>query len=434
MAAAAFSRDVGQGDMRLRLLTLPSAPDGAFDVGVRISFYFAAVFLAYGIVVPYFPVWLDTRGLTPVAIATVMAAPLFVRVLFVPALGLLADRLGNYRAVIAALIGSALALALVLSRLESHWAIFAVGVVFLLSIGATLPLIETVAVAGVRTSGLDYGRMRLWGSITFIVANFAGGVLIEAFGGAAAIWMIAAGVVLTCYAAYMLPRPRPEAGEPRTRPTHWRLSFPVRLLGSRPFILFLVAIGCIHGAHATFYTFGALHWQAQGLSAVWVGTLWAIGVCAEVLLFAFSAPVVRRYGPGQLIAAGAAASVVRWTIMGFSPPLAVLVPLQVAHALTYGAAHLGAILFITRAVPQKGMGSAQALYAVVAAGLLLGLVGLASGPLYERFGAGAYFLPAVVALLGTAAALALLRAWHGGLLWPEGAAEPVSPTGRTATG
>ena len=65
--------------------------------------------------------------------------------------------------------------------------------------------------------------------------------------------------------------------------------------------------------------------------------------------------------------------------MAFDPPLGVLVPLQLLHALTYGAAHLGAILFITRAVPHKGMGSAQAFYAVIAAGLVLGIVGLDLG-------------------------------------------------------
>ena len=262
-------------------------------------------------------------------------------------------------------------------------------------------MIETVAVTGVRTAGLDYGRMRLWGSITFIVANFAGGVLIEALGGGFGIWLIASGAALTVGAAHLLPAPPPKPPKRADRPrTHWRLSFPMRLLRSRLFVVFLVAIGCVHGAHATFYTFGALQWQAEGLSAAWVGTLWAIGVTAEVILFAFSAPVVRRFSPAQLIVAGAAASVLRWSAMAFDPPLLLLVPLQALHALTYGAAHLGAILFITRAVPSQGMGSAQAFYAVMAAGLVLGLVGLASGALYERLGGGVYFLPAIVSLIG----------------------------------
>jgi PPP family 3-phenylpropionic acid transporter len=289
-----------------------------------------------------------------------------------------------------------------------------------------LPLIETVAVAGVRTAGLDYGRTRLWGSVTFIVANFAGGVLIEALGGGFGIWLVAAAAALIVGAAHLLPVPerRPAAAPPAR--THWRVSFPARLLRSRLFVVFLVAIGCVHGAHATFYTFGALYWQAQGLSAAWVGTLWAIGVTAEVILFAFSAAVVRRFNPAQLIVAGAGAAVLRWSVMAFNPPLAVLVPLQTLHALTYGAAHLGAILFITRAVPQPGMGSAQSFYAVVAAGLVLGLVGLTSGALYESLGGAVFFLPAAVSAIGLGAGLLLLRQWDGGLLWREALPAPAN--------
>jgi PPP family 3-phenylpropionic acid transporter len=343
---------------------------------------------------------------------------------------LLADRVGNYRLVIVTLAWSALALVLALSVLSGFWPILAVGVAFLLCVGTMLPLIETVAVTGVRTAGLDYGRMRLWGSITFIVTNFAGGVLIEALGGGSGIWLIATSAAIAVCAAHLLPVPAPSVARQASAPTHWRMSFPVRLLNTPAFLLFLVAVGCVHGAHATFYTFGALHWQAQGLSAVWVGTLWAIGVIAEVIVFALSAPVVRRFGPAQLIAAGAGASVLRWTAMAFDPPLALLVPLQVLHALTYGAAHLGAILFITRAVPHKGMGSAQAFYAVMAAGLVLGIVGLASGALYARWGGEVYFLPAAVSLIGCAAAAGLLKRWNGGLLWPEpvDAAPSATPT------
>jgi len=201
------------------------------------------------------------------------------------------------------------------------------------------------------------------------------------------------------------------------------------------FVMFLVAIGCTHGAHSTFYTFGALYWQSQGLSAVWVGTLWAIGVFAEVLLFAFSAPIVRRFSPLQLIVAGAVAAVVRWGAMALDPPLALLVPLQALHALTYGAAHLGAILFISRSVPHAGMGSAQALYSTIAAGLMVGIVGLVSGALYGRIGGLVFLVPMVVAIVGCVAAIMAARRWDGGLLWSDGAElASASPTGSARAG
>ncbi len=390
----------------------------ASPLGLRISLFFGALFLAYGVVVPYFPVWLDARGLDPLQISTVTALPLFVRLLVTPSIGLLADRLGNYRLVIVTLAWCAMALIVGLSLVSGYAPILLIGVAFLLANGTMLPLIETIAVGGVRTQGLDYGRMRLWGSITFIIANFVGGIAIEALGGSFALWLIAIAGVATIAAAHALPPPpvTVRAAAPIQR-ANWRTSSPARLLGSRLFILFLVAIGCTHGAHATFYTFGALHWQAQGLSAAWVGTLWAIGVFAEVVLFALSAPVVRRFGPAQLIVAGAGASVVRWGVMAFDPPLAVLIPLQLLHALTYGAAHLGAILFITRAVPHQGMGSAQAFYATIAAGLALGIVGLISGALFAQIGGEVYLVPTVVAMIGCCAAVMLWRGWDGRALW-----------------
>ena len=397
-------------------------------LGVSVSIFFGAVFLAYGVILPYFPVWLDSRGLTPVEIAAITSAPLFARVAFTPAVGYLADRIGNYRRVIIVLCWSAIALAIALSMLFGFWPLLIIGVAFLLSVGTTLPLIETVAVSAVRTAGLDYGRMRLWGSVTFIVANFLGGVVIEALGGSFGIWMIASTVALTVVAAHLLQGPAPGEVSPTPPGLNWRSSYPVRLLRERLFVIFLVAIGCIHGAHATFYTFGALHWQAQGLSAAWIGALWAISVTAEVVLFAFSAPIVRRFSPAQLIVAGAAAAIVRWTMMVFDPPLALLVPLQMLHAFTYGAAHLGAILFITRAVPAAGVGSAQALCAVVAGGVVLGIVGLISGVLYERMQGDVFILPAGVALIGLAAGTALLNGWGGGLLWPQEPEDAVSPT------
>lgn len=327
---------------------------------------------------------------------------------------------------------SAFALVLGLGLAQGNAAIMLLGILFLLTNGTMLPLVETIAVRGVRREGLDYGRMRLWGSVTFIIANFVGGIVIEALGGNFALWMIAAGVMLTIAAAHGLPSQAAPAKPAAGGGFGWRASSPARLLRSRLFVLFLIAIGCTHGAHATFYTFSALHWQAQGLPAAWVGALWAIGVFAEVLLFAFSAPLVQRIGPAQLIVAGAATSILRWGLTALDPPLAVLIPLQVLHAVTYGAAHLGAILFISRAVPHSATGSAQALFATIASGLAQGVIGLISGAVYGSLGGLVFLVPTAVAIIGCIAGVMLLRGWSGGPLWEERAAEEVaaSPTAR----
>jgi PPP family 3-phenylpropionic acid transporter len=289
----------------------------------------------------------------------------------------------------------------------------------------------------VRIAGLDYGRMRLWGSAAFIAAGFAAGALIDAMGAGIGIWLILAGAIATAGAAHLLPRPvtarvLPEASasEPR-RP---RLAEAIRLAGAPVFLLFLLAAGAVHGSLATFYTFGALHWRGQGISAAWVGVLWAIGVGAEILLFAFSNALLLRLGPAALLMTGAAAGVVRWVVMAVDPPLAVLVPLQLLHGLTYGATHLGAIHFISRAVPERASGTAQALYATVAAGLALGLATIATGPLYTALGGHSYLAMAALAAAGLAAAVGVRRGWNGGELATCPGGLEVTPTARAAAG
>jgi PPP family 3-phenylpropionic acid transporter len=131
-------------------------------------------------------------------------------------------------------------------------------------------------------------------------------------------------------------------------------------------------------------------------------------------VFAFSGAVMRRIGPVELIALGSGAAVLRWLAMGFDPPLGVLMLLQASHALTYSAAHLGAIHFIGRFVPEGQSGTAQALYASVTGGIGLGGAMLIAGPLYADYGGRAYWAMAVLAGVALAASLTLLRLrWAG---------------------
>ena len=405
--------------------------------GMRVALFYAALFLIYGVHVPYLPVWLDWRGLTPGQIGVVMAAPFFVRLFVTPSLALLADHQGSHRRTIALLALLVTGAALALTAVDGFLAILLLCVAFVVATHTIMPLTETIAVRGVRTAGLDYGRMRLWGSATFIAAGFAGGALIDGLGAGVGIWLIVAGALATVAAAPLLPQPVAApalAANPEAEPSRPRLAEAARLAGAPVFLLFLLAVGAVHGSLATFYTFGALHWRGQGISAAWIGVLWAIGVAAEILLFAFSNALLRRLGPAALLMTGAAAGVVRWAIMAAEPPLAVLVPVQLLHGLTYGATHLGAIHFISRAVPERAAGTAQALYATVAAGLAFGLATIAAGHLYAAFGGQSYLVMAVLAAAGLAAAVGVRRGWSGGELATCRGGAAVTPTARAAAG
>lgn len=394
-----------------------AAPCG---LSVRISVFYGALFVILGTHVPFTPVWLASRGLSAGEISAVLAAPFFLRVLVTPTLALSADRTDRHRVYMIALAWIALSSALALSQTAGFWLAMLLVAPLVIANSSMMPLAETMAVRAVREAGLDYGRTRLWGSLTFIAASFLGGLLMDRLGAGVGVWLVAFGCVLTVAAAHFLPQlPRPKLAHAGTmaRAPIWHVREPRQLLGSKIFAAFLVAAGGTQAAHATMLTYGTLIWQEHGLSAGIGGALWAVAVLAEVALFAVSAPLLARYGPAKFLIAGAGVSIARWLTMALDPPLALLVPLQVTHALTYAGTHIGAIYFIAQAVPPAMQGSAQALYATIASGVAMGLATLASGALLTGSGSAlAYAAMAGISAIALAAALLLERHWQGDLV------------------
>ena len=407
----------GSGPFRLRLR---GEQDGGgsdpapLRLATRVSLLFAAVFTVAGTHLPYLPVWLDWVGLSAREIAVIVALPMLVRVIATPVIAFAADRAGDHRRYLLVLAGIALAAALALTQCASFWPILALSLLFAIATSTIMPLTETVAMGGVRTAGLDYGRMRLWGSLSFIAASFCGGWALDRLGPPAVVWLLVGGAMLTALAAHALPRPIGDAS-PLAVAGRRRIGLAdaLALMRSRLFLVFLLAVGAVQAAHAAFYAFGTLHWAAQGLSSGWAGALWAVGVTVEIGLMAFSGAVVRRIGAAELIVLGAAASVVRWLAMGLDPPLAALVALQALHGVTYGATHIGAFYLLTRAVPESQAGTAQALYASITAGIAMGGATLLSGQLYATYGGRTYWAMAAIAGVGLAASLALRRSRVG---------------------
>ena len=170
-------------------------------------------------------------------IAIITAAPLVVRVVVTPALAFAADRFGDHRRFLIGLAWAALAVLLVLAQFSTFWPLLFGTVLFSLAMSTIMPLTETLAMTGVKAAGLDYGRMRLWGSLSFIVASICGGWLLEPLGAGAAIWLVAGGVVLTIAAAHGLQRPiglgRLKAA---TSPPRLRVADALGLLRSRVFL------------------------------------------------------------------------------------------------------------------------------------------------------------------------------------------------------
>ncbi|MGH1353060.1 MAG: MFS transporter [Methyloligellaceae bacterium] len=377
-----------------------------------LSIFYGAIFIHVGFFMPFFSVWLESIKLNSLEISIILATPLFMRVIFTPIISFISDRSGNHVRTIQFLAWGTLFSLSLLFVANGFLQILIISAIFSIFWTSVMPLAEAIAMKGVRNEGLDYGRMRLWGSLTFICASSFGGIILAKYGPSSALWLFAIAALTVLCASYTLSSVSPGNGngeQSSAEPVQVKHLF--EICRSPVFLFFLIGASTIQASHAVLYGFGSIHWKAQGISEGVIGVLWAIGVIAETVLFAFSSRVVGIVGAANLLLLGAGAGVIRWTIMAFDPSMAVLFPLQVLHGLTFGAGHLGAIILIGNLVPERYSATAQGLYAALSMGFIMGLAMLASGPLYDLLSGGAYLPMAGVSLLSLITLVIFIRLW-----------------------
>jgi PPP family 3-phenylpropionic acid transporter len=166
----------------------------------------------------------------------------------------------------------------------------------------------------------------------------------------------------------------------------------------------------IQASHAVMYGFATLQWSARGISGPAIGMLWAIGVIAEVALFALSARVVGWFGAAGMIVLGGIGGVVRWTAMAFDPPIAVLPLLQGLHALSFAATHLGTMHYLAHVAPARAGATAQGDFVAVQGIVFAGAMSL-SGLMVGAYGDLAYAAMAAAAAIGALAVGLALGRW-----------------------
>ena len=374
----------------------------------KLGLFYAAYFLFGGIQLPFFPLWLEARGLDAGMIGLTIAAPMIVRIIAVPLITRAADRHRALKAsLVIASIASALAMAVV-GLVEGTVAILIAYAIAAIAFSPLLSLTDAYALNGLGARGRAYGPVRLWGSVAFIAANIVAGALLAVVAPGHLIWLIVAALAATVIVATLLdPLDAPLS------PASAAVVSP-RLLWRQPALIAVAAAASLtQGSHALFYGFSTLEWRAAGLDGVTIGVLWGLGVVAEIVLFALSPRLSAVLNPPALMAIGAAGAIVRWAAMAFDPPLAALPALQILHAASFGAAHLGAMGFLARAVPKDLAATAQGLLATVSGIVMAAATGL-SGLIYAASGSLAYLAMAAMGISGLACALIAQRLWRRG--------------------
>jgi PPP family 3-phenylpropionic acid transporter len=270
-------------------------------------------------------------------------------------------------------------------------------------------LTEGFSVDGSAAHGLDYGRLRLWASLSFFLGNIGGGALLLHIPITSLIYLIAVAQGVSALVAFQLP-PDPEREHPdvESEPPA-SLSRALKLLVPGTFMVFVAAASLGQASHAMLYTFGPVHWDALGYDKFTIGGFWAISIMAEVALFSFSKSLVNRFGPIMLIMMGISGGVIRWVFMAQDFGLGVTAVLQALHAISFAMVHLGTMHYIRQTVPAGLRNSAQGLYAAISGGIALSGSMWLSGLLYDELLGKTYLVMAAISLVALSFALALRR-------------------------
>lgn len=369
---------------------------------LRLSLFYGGYFGAVGVILPFWPLWLAGRGIGADEIGLVVGAGLLARVVSGPVAAHIADGGGDVRRLILGLAVGALVVFALFPLTAGLWPVVGLWLLFGCFWSPIMSLGESITLSCVRTAHVDYGRVRLWGSVTFIVVSAASGRLLAGNEPALIHALILGLVAATVAVSLLLPKTPSQARVPGKLPLG-------QVLGNRRFLAMLAAGALLQCSHAVYYAFGSIHWAAAGHSEAAIGWLWAEGVIAETLLFMVSARFIDRLGPGRMFALAGLAGVIRWPVLALSTDLGALIAVQALHALTFGSAHLAAVTFIRQQLPPALSATGISVYASGVNGISMGFFMLLSGQLYARYQGPSYFAMAAMCLAGGVISLAMAR-------------------------
>jgi PPP family 3-phenylpropionic acid transporter len=359
----------------------------------RLALFYGTLFGLGGTYLPFFPVWLKAIGIDASWIGIITAVPAVTRFTILPVVTGLSERGRSLRGV---MIVTAVATAFGFSVVGIQHQPLLVFLAFAVTACVwtqMVPLTDGYALRGVARYSLDYGPLRLWGSAAFIAGALACGLLVDLIAARRLIWVIAGVAGLGALASLGLrPLDRPNKAPAA-------IAGASGLLREPGFLAIIAAAALIQGSHAAYYSFASITWQASGFGGLTIAGLWALGVLAEIVVFALSPRFT--WPPAVLVVIGALAAVARWLITAQEPSAVVLAMVQLAHGLTFGLTQLGTMGLLVRHVPGHVMVRGQG-YLAACGGVVASSASILSGAVYARHGQGVYYVMAAMALSGAA--------------------------------
>lgn len=331
-----------------------------FVLALTYFFYFGLL----GIFVPYVGLFLDERGFTSAQIGTLLAFVALSRIVGPPLWANIADKNGKVGEVLR--LGCLLAFAVFLAIfvVYEYWLLTLTFCLMMMFWTAVLPQLEvTTVIATANTTG-GYGKLRLWGSIGFIVCSILVGALIDLFGVSVVVIASSVALGLLYLASLFVVTPSEKLEKSNNSGDDWKQALGI------VFVVFLLANTLLQVSFGSYYNFFALYMNDLGYSGITTGIFIAIGVTAEVFIFMYAARLLKRFNVMSMLALSILLTAGRWLILAYFPEHPFMIGMsQVLHALGFGLTHAASVFFLSQHFSNHFQSRAQALYVSIAFGV-----------------------------------------------------------------
>ncbi|MFP3980280.1 MAG: MFS transporter [Desulfobacterales bacterium] len=359
------------------------------------SLYFI-YFAILGIYLPYFNLYCYHLGFSGFEIGTISALRTLATALFPLIWGAIADRFAIRRPIFIFCHFTSTAIWAFYLLTTDFWFMLAITGFYGIFYAPLISFLESFSMDLLDTEKNRYGRLRAWGSISFIIMVTAVGRAIDAFSADIIIMLILCGSLIQSLLALNVPR---------TAGGRQQLSFSAgaRSLLQRRVVIFLIAAFLMLASHGTYYGFFSIHLENIGFNSTFIGFAWALAVLAEIGIMVYSVPIFRRFSHERVLIAAFVLTGIRWLVLAGSGAAWVILFTQLLHAFSYGAFHVASILYIDKLTPPETKTMGQAVNNAVTYGLGIMAGFMANGYFFDIIGAPALFAASgAMALLGGA--------------------------------
>jgi len=360
----------------------------------RFAAYYFFYFAFVGVFSPYWSLYLQHLSFGAFDIAVLMSLLQVTRVFAPAAWGWLADRFGRQAAVVRAAALAGMLVFLPVFWVRDFAGMFAVMLLIAFFWSASLPLVEAMTLGHLGKETARYGRIRLWGSIGFVLTVLGCGWWLDHASIDALPWLVLALLAGIAIFAWRLPE-APRQSHPDATP--------LRDLLRRPAVWALLgACALMSVAHGPYYTLFSVYLAEYGYSKAAIGGLWAVGVVFEIGIFIVMPRLVARWGYLRILQATFWLGTLRFAVIALAvDSLPLLLAAQTLHAATFAAFHASAVAAVHEYFRGPHQAKGQALYTSLSFGVGGTLGGLLGGALYEAAGGeGAFLMSAVATALG----------------------------------